>query len=121
MTLPEQVYDFFKRDLCGIEVDLQSFRMVPQTVIRRELFLATSVADTSSINAFENPKLGVGAPESAKGKRCSLQVVGNSAVNQWERCVSVVHHQPSTFVKDRNGVDDGRCHPSRKLPLRIHV
>jgi hypothetical protein len=92
VTLPEQVYDFFKRDLCGIEVDLQSFRMVPQTVIRRELFLTACVADASAINAFEDPKLGVGAPESAKGKRCRLKVVGDRAVNLWDKWVSVDHH-----------------------------
>ena len=85
MAVPEQLNDFLKRNLCGVEVDLQSFRVIPQAVIFRKLLLATGIADPSAVDAFQNPKLGIGTPESAKGKSRSLKVVRNCEVNLRDR------------------------------------
>ena len=70
VIIPEEVDHFFEADHVRIEVDLQRFRVISQTVIGRELLITARVADAGSIYAIDDPKLGVWSPESAKGKRC---------------------------------------------------
>ena len=63
--------------------------MIPEAVVCRKLLFATRVTHTSSIHAVDDPKLGVWSPESAKGKRCGLKILGDSLVdlrNRWRGC-----------------------------------
>ena len=81
MSLPEDVDDVSKRNLSRLEIDLQSFCVISQAVVSRELLPPSRVANASTIHTFDNPKLGFGPPESAKSKRGSLQHPGHRSVD----------------------------------------
>ncbi len=70
-----------KRNFSRGEVDLQCFGVIFQTVVSRELLPAPRVANPSTVHTFDNPKLGFGSPESAKGECGRLQVFRHRVVD----------------------------------------
>lgn len=76
MTLPKDCEQLFVGNDLGIEVDLDGFGVITDESIGRVFGLPTCIADASTKNTGEAPKLGVGAPESAKGKGCGFAVFG---------------------------------------------
>lgn len=72
MRLPYQVDDFRKRNFFRRKIDLNSFGVISKTVISRIRLLAAGVTYPRPINSFDDPKLGVGSPESSERERCGL-------------------------------------------------
>lgn len=74
VTFPKQIDDFSKCNLSRVEVDLQCFGVISKTVICGRFLMSSGVANTGTVYAFDNPKLGFGSPESAKCECGGLQV-----------------------------------------------
>ena len=61
--------------------------MVAQTAIGRKTFTAAGVSGAGFVNTFDNPKLGIGSPESAQGKSRCFQIGRDRLVYLWNRDV----------------------------------
>lgn len=65
---PEDLEQLFVGDLLGVEVDLEGFAVIAHAAVAWVFLASAGVADTGADDAFETPKLGVRAPESAEGE-----------------------------------------------------
>jgi len=71
MPLPENFEEPVVPDPCGIEIDLDRFRMITQRGVARVICRPACIAYARPDDSFKTPEPGVRTPESAQGEgRC---------------------------------------------------
>jgi len=68
MTLPENIEELVVPDPCGIEIDLDRFRMITQRGVTRIICRPACIAYACPDDSFKTPEPGVRFPESAQGE-----------------------------------------------------
>ena len=83
VRLPDQVDDRLAGNLRRIKLDLERLGVILEIVIGRKFLPAAGVTDSRAVDAFDDPKLGVGSPKSPEGKGRNLQVFRDRQINRW--------------------------------------